>query len=78
MLIPAQVDGLVWIIVMPWWCFFAYNIYELEGHFNLLQLGEAKEEPVEAINQNMAQTPFYIPFDRPFKEIVGRSISRPI
>ena len=58
--------------------FFAYNIYELEGHFNLLQLGEAKEEPVEAINQNMAQTPFYIPFDRPFKEIVGRSISRPI
>jgi len=48
--------------------FFAYNIYELEGHFNLLQLGEAKEEPVEAINQIMAQTPFYIPFDRPFKE----------
>ena len=26
--------------------FFAYNVYEFEGHFNLLQLGEAKEEPV--------------------------------
>jgi hypothetical protein len=66
----------IWIIVVPW-RFFAYNIYDLEGHFNL-QLGEDKEEPVQAINQIMALTPFYVPFDRVFKEIVRKSISRSI
>ena len=66
MLIPAQVDGLVWIIVMPWWCFLPIIFMNLRA--TSIYYKEAKEEPVEAINQNMAQTPFYIPFDRPFKE----------